>query len=240
MGQLIRVPFHGDELECIQNDRGVWVSVRRVCEALGLAEGRQQQKLRGKSWACTNMMLVHDTSGRQQEAFCIHIDSLPMWLATIESSRVRAEMRPKLDRYQGECAEVLRQHFLKQRPAPSLALSAESLAQFMAQVVNQILPTVVSAAVQETRKQILPSPLVECFSVLDRCEERNWWHTTTGIRKRIDRIARRMLLDRFGEVPEVRGERYVYKRQYQNIVDLAIDQVSRQIEEVNRGGLFSA
>jgi hypothetical protein len=41
----------------------------------------------------------------------LHLDSFPMWLATIESSRVAEHVRPKLVKYQKECARVLRDHF---------------------------------------------------------------------------------------------------------------------------------
>jgi len=30
MSSLVSVPFHNDTLEAIQDDRGVWISVRRV------------------------------------------------------------------------------------------------------------------------------------------------------------------------------------------------------------------
>ena len=36
MTELVKIEFHGDELECLRNDEGVWVSLRRVCEAVGM------------------------------------------------------------------------------------------------------------------------------------------------------------------------------------------------------------
>lgn len=44
----------------------------------------------------------------------LHLDALPMWLATIEPSRVAAEARPRLERFQLECAKALRDHFFGQ------------------------------------------------------------------------------------------------------------------------------
>ncbi|MFI5301351.1 MAG: phage antirepressor N-terminal domain-containing protein [Polyangiales bacterium] len=64
------------------------VAIRRVCEALGVATQRQLTKLHGKAWACVTIMVTHDSSGRKQEVACIDLDSLPMWLATIDPSRV--------------------------------------------------------------------------------------------------------------------------------------------------------
>jgi hypothetical protein len=48
----------------------------------------------------------------------IDLDALPMWLATIESSRVAEPAREKLVRYQREAAAVLRDHFLGRREPP--------------------------------------------------------------------------------------------------------------------------
>ena len=113
------VGFHGDQLQAVSRmedgKEKVWVVVRRVCEALGVDESGQRQKLAEKAWACTELISAHDATGRHQAIFCIDIDSLPMWLATMEESRVGPVARPKLIAYQKECARVLRDHFLKPR-----------------------------------------------------------------------------------------------------------------------------
>jgi hypothetical protein len=117
---LKTVPFHGDTLEALQTPDGkVYVSLRRCCEALGIDPDSQRRRLADKErspWACTVMMTVHDASGRRQEACLVDLDTLPMWLATIDGSRVREEVRPKLLDYQRECARVLREHFLGKPP----------------------------------------------------------------------------------------------------------------------------
>jgi hypothetical protein len=61
-------------------------------------------------------MTVHDVSGRQQEAFLIDLDTLPMWLATIDVSRVAEGVRPKLIRFQKECVQVLLDHYFGKPP----------------------------------------------------------------------------------------------------------------------------
>jgi len=57
------------------------------------------------------MKVVRDSLGRDQQAWCLHLDCVAMWLATIETSRVAESLRPKLERYQIECARVLNEHF---------------------------------------------------------------------------------------------------------------------------------
>ena len=60
----------------------MWVSVKRVCEPLGILEHGQIAKLKTKTWAGTQMICVPSPGG-PQSAFRISLDSLPMWLATI-------------------------------------------------------------------------------------------------------------------------------------------------------------
>jgi hypothetical protein len=89
----------------------VWVIIKRVCEGLGIDDWRQGQKLKGKPWATTNMKLVVAEDGKTREMLCISLRSLPLWLATIEPSRVAEAVRPRLLAFQIRCREVLYKHF---------------------------------------------------------------------------------------------------------------------------------
>ncbi len=113
MSMLITVPFHGDTIDTTQDDEGVWVGLRRACKGLGVSFQGQVAKLRDKEWATLKTVLTVAEDGRRREVMMIHLDSLPMWLATIESGRVKPASRPKVIRYQKECARVLRDHFFK-------------------------------------------------------------------------------------------------------------------------------
>jgi hypothetical protein len=123
MSNLAKYNFHGDQLDVIDQDGQLFVGLKPMCSALDVSTDAQRVKLRGKPWSCTAMIAVHDASGRKQEMFCLHIDSVPMWLATIEPSKVAPHVRAKLLRYQLECARVLRDHFIPSRasapPAPT-------------------------------------------------------------------------------------------------------------------------
>jgi hypothetical protein len=125
---LVHVPFHGDQLQAIQDQQGVWCVMTRLCQNLGLAPQKQQDRLRRQPWACTTMMVVQLSGDDQRrEVFCLHLRSLAMWLATIETSRVKPAIRPKLERYQVECADVLTAHFFGgARPAPDLRALIEA------------------------------------------------------------------------------------------------------------------
>lgn len=113
--------FDGDNLNVIRCGDAVWVVVKRVCEALDIQPHGQAEKLKGKAWATTQMICAVAEDGKAREVFAISLDSLPMWLATIDPSKVRPEIRTKLEHYQVECARVLRDHFIDRPQAPAPA-----------------------------------------------------------------------------------------------------------------------
>ncbi len=113
---IVRVDFHGDAVECLRDDAGVWVGVKRVCESLGLGYSSQLQKLKSKPWAGVTT-IVTPSEGGPQPTSMLPLDALPMWLATIEASRVAPAIKPKLVAYQRECVVVLRDHFFA-KPSP--------------------------------------------------------------------------------------------------------------------------
>ncbi|MDC0749955.1 phage antirepressor N-terminal domain-containing protein [Polyangium mundeleinium] len=137
--ELVKVNVCDAELEAGKDEAGtVWVSVRRVCEVLGVAEQRQLSKMKNKPWACVTMM-VTQTSGDDQrrKVSVIPLKAFPMWLATINVTKVKPELRPTLERFQQEAADVLSAHFLgtlmpqgrkeKYRPITPTPLLAEQI-----------------------------------------------------------------------------------------------------------------
>lgn len=113
--QIVHIDFHGGQIEAVQRGEDIWVSVRRACEHLGIASNGQIEKLKDKEWATDKIILSVDPNGRNRKHFMLHIDSFPMWLATIDTGRVAKSVRPLLVAYQKEAAKVLRDHFFGAR-----------------------------------------------------------------------------------------------------------------------------
>lgn len=103
--------FHETTIDVAQNNGDLWVSIRRVCEAIGLEFAAQLVKLKARIWARIESISMVGPDGRVRDTAMLHLDSLPMWLATIEPSRVAPEARKKLEVFQVECAKALRDHF---------------------------------------------------------------------------------------------------------------------------------
>lgn len=115
--EITTFDFHGDHLDVVHEGDDVWVSVRRLCEALDLAVQPQLHKLRKEPWATLTEIVTVGSDGKQRSMSMLSIKTIPMWLATIKSGKVAQAIRPKLQRYQLECAEVLADHFLGERGA---------------------------------------------------------------------------------------------------------------------------
>lgn len=112
-----RVAVGPDFIEVVQqSDGSVWVPIKRVCEALGIASEMQTAKLKRKPWARVMLIIARDSAGRVQPAMCVHADDFPMWMAGIE--RVSPEVKDTLLRFQREARDVLADHFLGRREKP--------------------------------------------------------------------------------------------------------------------------
>jgi hypothetical protein len=112
MGALIQktVLFYGDELVAIQvEDSGsIYVPLSRLCDNLGIERKRQAQRIRDHEVLNRGLLsLTLETTGGAQEAQCLRLDLIPLWLAGVNANRVSPEVRAKLVQYQAEAASVL-------------------------------------------------------------------------------------------------------------------------------------
>ena len=121
MSALVKFDFYGDSLDVAKDGETVFVALRPMCAALGISFEPQLTKLKSKPWATMTMIITVADDGKPREMAALHLDSIPMWLAGIEPTKVKEHARGKLVRYQMECARVLRDHFM---PARSVASSA--------------------------------------------------------------------------------------------------------------------
>ena len=103
------VPFYGDELVAVQHPDGViYVVFARLCDNLGLL--RHGQARRVQQHAVLNegfTTLTVQTEGGPQEAQCLRLDLLPLWMSGIQAKRVKPHLQEKLVRYQREAAAAL-------------------------------------------------------------------------------------------------------------------------------------
>ena len=110
MKELTRIPFHDTTIYTTAD--GTYVALRPVCEALGLDIDGQSQRLQRQSWATTCMMQAVAADGKTRELIFIDRRTFTMWLATIDTGRVKNERTRELVRtYQCEAADALDKYF---------------------------------------------------------------------------------------------------------------------------------
>lgn len=109
--QLVRVPFNGGNLVAAIVNGVPHVSVRHVCDALGIDTRSQLRKLNSRPWAVVVKKTMPAADGKNYETSLIDRRTLTMWLATISTNAVAPEARDLLDAYQTEAADALDAYF---------------------------------------------------------------------------------------------------------------------------------
>lgn len=116
MGKIITVNFRGDDLYGFENDDGIFVAVKPICDAIDLKWEGQRQRLHRdpvlREGTC--VMQVAQSVFGVSEVTCLRMDLVNGWLFGIDSSRIKDEtVREKVMLYQRECYSVLFKHFYK-------------------------------------------------------------------------------------------------------------------------------
>ncbi len=103
------VTFDGDTLPAVvRSGDGVVIPVRNLCEVLGLDVERQSARLREHEVLSQGLRVVRIPLGGQlRSVMAISHKYVAFWLATVTPKHVKAELRPKLVRYQTELVDVL-------------------------------------------------------------------------------------------------------------------------------------
>jgi len=102
------VKVGADEIDAIRDKSGKgWVVVRRVCEVLGIASNNQIIKLKKAPWAVGMQIISTGPDDKEYEHFCLSTESTPMWLATIQTSRVTPKAKAKLIQFQKLASKAL-------------------------------------------------------------------------------------------------------------------------------------
>ena len=114
------VVFYDDILIAIRaDDSHVYVSLRQMCDALGMDRTAQVRRIRRQPILEEGLqggviMAPPSADGRgggKQKANLLRVDLVPLWLSGIDTKRVKEQIRAKLEKYQREAAKVLWEAF---------------------------------------------------------------------------------------------------------------------------------
>ena len=118
------VDFYGDELSAVRMQNGrIYVSIRHMCAALGVDRRGQVRQIKkhdilNEGYTRGGLKSPPSADGRGggiQQASLLRVDLVPLWLSGLTLSRIKEEMRPKLERLQRESATVLWEAFQEGR-----------------------------------------------------------------------------------------------------------------------------
>jgi hypothetical protein len=138
--EIVEVPFYDDVIEAVRDMRtGIdYVSIRRICENLGIDFGNQLKKLKDYHWATVVNITTVAQDDKQRELALLPMDQVPAWMTHINPEKIGAgpELVEKLKRYQLKTVEVLSSYFLGPQVAqdPIVALAQSVIATRQAQL----------------------------------------------------------------------------------------------------------
>lgn len=112
MNEISTIPFHGTNIIATEINGVPHVAVKPICEAIGIDWEGQRQKINRQPWATTFITKVVAEDGKRRDMTMIDRKAFTMWLATIETSRLKNEQaKDLLIAYQREAADALDQYF---------------------------------------------------------------------------------------------------------------------------------
>ncbi len=78
----------------------IYLPIRPLCHTLGIASQMQITRIKADEVLAENLRRVRlTTPGGPQTVQALHIESVPLWLGTLEPGRVKPELRPRLIAY---------------------------------------------------------------------------------------------------------------------------------------------
>lgn len=110
---LSEIPFHGQIILAQQDGDGVVrVALKPVCENLALDYSAQYRRLQRQGWSTIAIMATVGADGRNRDMVTIDRRTFTMWLATIDTARIKNPQTKQLIlTYQNEAADALDAYF---------------------------------------------------------------------------------------------------------------------------------
>jgi hypothetical protein len=98
---LRHVVIEGDDILAARVDAGdIYLPLRSMCDALGVSYQGQIARIRRDEILAEGLHSLRvETGGGVQNVQALHLECVPLWLAGLEPSRVKEEIRPRLRVY---------------------------------------------------------------------------------------------------------------------------------------------
>lgn len=113
MSEIVRVPFHGDDILTVDMNGKPHVVLRPALESIGVDYAAQYTKLKSRSWATIGHCPTVAADGKTRDMVTVDVRTFAMLLANIDENRVAADIKPMLVLYQQEVADVIEAYWTK-------------------------------------------------------------------------------------------------------------------------------
>ena len=106
----------------------IYLPVKPLCTALGVNWPSQRQKIMADEvLAESTRTLRLKTRGGPQNLVCMDVEAIPMWLAGIEPSRVRADLRDRLIAYKRWVRKTVYEAFARETGIETALAASQSV-----------------------------------------------------------------------------------------------------------------
>lgn len=132
------VVFMDDELTAARTTAGaIFITLPGMCRALGLDTRSQVHRIeRSPALAKGLRVIPLKTRGGVQPVNCLRVDRVALWLAGVETTRIRPAYRAKIEAYQDELASVAMAVFMRTLGVQPVSEPAQPPAASVAQVAE--------------------------------------------------------------------------------------------------------
>lgn len=107
---IYHVNFDSDNLILVEQNDIPYVPIRPLAENLGL-NWSTQKKIDTRFANVVKSLKTQGSDGKRYEMGCLPLRKLPGWLYTINSNKVKPELKAKVEHYQEQCDEALWQYW---------------------------------------------------------------------------------------------------------------------------------
>lgn len=113
MAQTLITKINGVDIVTVEHDGDVFVPIKPICEAIGIAADAQRNKIQSDDFFNSTASIIDVVAAdeKTREMFCIRLRDVYGWLATINPGKVAPAAREAVTRYRRECYDVLYEHF---------------------------------------------------------------------------------------------------------------------------------
>jgi hypothetical protein len=112
------VKIHEAEFLCPRDGDNIFVAIRPACDLLGIDHSNQIRNLKNDTEFFGSVVVNMTTTGsdgKRYEMTCLPLQFFFGWLAQIDHTKVKEDVRPMVIQYKLEVCNVLYNHFLGAR-----------------------------------------------------------------------------------------------------------------------------